>query len=545
MESKATEAEDLSLEERQKLGGEVDRKYTAWREPRRVFELQWFINAAYENGKQSSEAIQTLSNIQDISKLDRRKKNIANKLWAKKRTRFAKFARTRPKPIVVPFNTDRKSRLDARATERALSYFYEKSDQEQKCLDALLWAGKTGKAYWWFHWNDTKSAVLRNNNPLTSTESLEDFDGGEVELEVDSAYSVLVPDLRQSHIGDQPEIMRVRVMDTEEMKTRYTEFANFIKPDSHLTSPFEFERQISYLSGNEAGALASMASDMKGPMKGTLVKEHYTKSNSKYPKGRMVVVMNGIAVKVQDELPFGFYNMENPYPCSEFMDFPQVGQFYVTTFTEQLIPLQRGYNILRDKLEAQIRMNVHPKWMVPRQARIPKGALTNEEGEVVEWNYIPGMPEPHSITPGNVAADAWRFAQMLQKEFDDISSLTPSFEGKVGGSKSGFQTNLLQEASDSVHSPDARGYELAVKDAAYKIRRLMKQGYTVPRLLSFSGRSNTPEVFEFSSENIDEHATIVVQIGSASRVQEFNNSLTFMRKDFLATQGTRNYEEGF
>jgi hypothetical protein len=207
--------------------------------------------------------------------------------------------------------------------------------------------------------------------------------------------------------------------------------------------------------------------------------------------------------------------MTNPYPFIEFMDMPQVGQFYVGTFIEQLIPLQRGYNMLRDKLETQIRLNIHPKWMVTKQARISKGALTNESSEVVEWSYIPGMPEPHAITPGNVAADAWRFAQMLNKEFDDISQIQPSFEGKTGAAKSGLQTNLLQEASDSVHSPDARGFELAIIDASYKIRRMMKTGYTVPRLLSFSGRSNVPEVMEFSSENIDEHASIIVQVGSA------------------------------
>lgn len=509
-----------TLQKARKLGAEIDQKYTAWRSPRRPHELQWFITAAYDRGKQSTESIQSVSsvvNIAEVGKIDRRKKNIANKLWAKGRARHAKFAKTRPKGIVVPFNTDRKSRLDARMTERALDYTYERVDEEQKYTDAILWAGYTGKSYWVYTWNPNKIAQLRKKpSELTGEQSpIEDFKGGDIDIAVDSAYTILVPDLGRSHLKDQDEMLHVRVMDVDDMKLQYKEFAEYIKPDSHRGSPFEFERQIAHLSGSDAGALASMSSDLKSPMSQVLVKEYYKKPNGTYPEGRHVVVMNGIAVHQEDKLPFGFADMENPYPFTEFADMPQVGQFYCTTFREQLIPLQRGYNILRDKLEANIRLNISPKWIVPRQARIPKGALTNLDSEVVEWNFIPGMPEPHSVTPGSMVADAWRWAQLLTKEFDDISQVQPSFEGKVGGAKSGLQTNLLQEASDSVHSPDARGFELAIRDASYKIRRMMKNFYDIPRLLSFAGRSNTPEVYEFSEKNIDEHARIVVQVGSA------------------------------
>jgi len=43
----------------------------------------------------------------------------------------------------------------------------------------------------------------------------------------------------------------------------------------------------------------------------------------------------------------------------------------------------------------------------------------------------------------------------------------------------------------------------------------MKLGYTVPRLITVLGRNSEPEVLEFSSEAIDEHADISVKAGSA------------------------------
>lgn len=519
--------EEYSIEERKKIGGEVEKKYTGWREPRRTYELQWFITAAYIDGKHTSETIQSLSTIQDLSKTERRKKNIANKLWAKHRARFAKFAKTRPKPIVVPFTTERQARLDARATEHALEYTYERTGQEQKYVDVLQWAARTGKAYWFLNWNPDKLVTIKTKNDVTHTSTLHDVPEGDVEIEVGSGFDILVPEVRQFHLGKQSEVMHVQVKDIKAMRKKYEEYAEFINPDSRMTSPFEFERQISYISGSEAGALASMSTDTKGPQDGVITKTIYTAPNGEFPKGRMIIVMNGFAVKIQNELPFGFHDMENPYPIVEFADMPGIGRFYCGTFVEQLIPLQRGYNMLRDKLEAHIRMGVHPKTIVARQARVAKGAFTNEATEIIEWNFIPGMPEPHHLQAANVAPDAWRFAQLITKEFDDISQVQPSVEGKTGAAKSGLQTSLLQEASDSVHSPDARGFELSVMDASYKMRRIMKLMYTVPRLLSYSGRSAIPEVYEFSEKNIDEHASIVVQIGSglakykSTQIQQF------------------------
>ena len=43
----------------------------------------------------------------------------------------------------------------------------------------------------------------------------------------------------------------------------------------------------------------------------------------------------------------------------------------------------------------------------------------------------------------------------------------------------------------------------------------MAMGYTVPRLISIVGKNHAPDVFEFSQDQIDEHADVVVQAGSA------------------------------
>jgi len=509
------------MAEKKALSSEVEKKFEAWRDDRHQHELQWFINAANLRGNQTTGTQPVWNRLKSIADLDeplRQKRLAINRLQAKFKARFAKFAKARPRPIVVPFSSDRRDKQDAKASERALEYYWEKYNLEQSYLDALLWAGNCGKSFWWFHWDADAIVPVSQEDPQSGEIGIIDKQLGDIRVEVGNAFEVLVSDPQIAHIADQPEIMRVKVRRVEDLKKRYPQHASKIKRDTSDDQYFEFERQIASLSTTATGSLASLNVD--NPILGSdegraMVKELFTAPNADNPEGRYVVVISGVVVKQQDELPFGFHDLKNPFPVVEFQDIQAVGQFWTTTFIEQLIPIQRAYNNVRAQLEEQMDLNIHPKWFTPKQAQIPDSAFTNVAAEVIEYNWIPGMPEPHAITPGNIAADAWRYLQALREEMDDVSQIQPPSEGKVASAKSGFQTNLLQEANDAVHAPDARGFELTIQDAAIKIRRMMKLGYTEERMLTFAGRNSAPQVFAFSTGQIDEHAAIRVQVGSA------------------------------
>jgi hypothetical protein len=77
-----------------------------------------------------------------------------------------------------------------------------------------------------------------------------------------------------------------------------------------------------------------------------VVKELFTKPNGKYPNGRYVVVGGNVLLKQMDELPYEFGG-ENPYPVVEFVDVQMAGQFWPTTIVEQLISLQKEYNLIQ------------------------------------------------------------------------------------------------------------------------------------------------------------------------------------------------------
>jgi hypothetical protein len=227
-----------------------------------------------------------------------------------------------------------------------------------------------------------------------------------------------------------------------------------------------------------------------------------------------MVAASNVLLKEQDELPY-FADLQNPYPCVDFVDFEQAGQYWGTTIVEQLIQPQREYNLIRSKLAQHLRLMVHPKLLVTTAHNLQPGTWTADAGEVIVTAFVPGLQPPTPWMPPPISRDAWQAFDLLKGEIEDITQIFPESEGKIGGSQSGFQTNLLQEATDAVHGPDIRAHELAIEEAAYKLRRMMKLGYKPARLLTVTGRDLEPEAFEFHKDDIDEAADIVVQAGSA------------------------------
>lgn len=555
---------------------ECEERFDRWSEDRRPHEGQWFVNAAYYRGRPLPSGVFTGDRANQLRPLTEllatqrlRKRVTINRLQAKIRARLAKFLRNRPLPVVAPATAEIKDKLNARATTKALTYAWRKFRLEDKYHEACLWSSIAGRGYWWFHWDPT--AMVRVAVPpgaqlmLPPTEEEEALEApdpiekegddfmegmeapepmsppsppqqggtepgtgttvidvplGDIRIEVGSPFEVLIADPGVERIADQPEIMRITVRAVKEIRARYPERGAYVEPTTTEDEALHFERRIANLTAAGMATGPALISRSGGTMderqRGThvLVKEWFMRPTAEYPRGRYVVVANGVLLKDEDELPYGFHLTPNPYPVVDFPDLLTPGQYWNTTVLEQLIGPQTLYDNLRSKIEAYLQLMIFPKLLVAKQHRLPAGSWTDDAGEMIEYWAHPGIPDPKPWTPPPIAADAWRTIDLIREEMDTVAHIFPEAEGRVGEASSGFQTNLLQEATDAIHAPDIKVHERALEDAAYKIRALMKYGYTVPRLITVAGRDMEAEVFEFSADQIDEYADIRVETGS-------------------------------
>lgn len=508
-------AKRLGANQNSEAVGEVDEKYGRWRSDRRPYETTWFYNAALIRGLMNVRFNPMLNTLESRKTPAHRSRDSVNIILPKVKAKLSKFLKNRAIPVVQPASTDHEDILNAQATTKVLEYLWDKLLLEEKYEEALLWSMQTGKSFWWFRWDTTKVGQVQAPPDALGVKKVEDVPLGDVQVELGTAFELLVSDPGVTRLANQPEIMRVKAVLTADLQKQFPE-AGQIKSEIKESDLFQYQKQIASLGAKALSGMShSISGNDKEQEKYTVRKELFTAPTGDKPEGRYLVVAGGQLLH-QDVLPYGFSTTSNPFPVVEFADTLTAGQFWPTTMVEQLAPIQSQRTRVRNTMDENLKLHTHPRIFVPQQARIHKDAFGSEAGEKIPYNFQPGMPFPQQwiLPTPNISRDAYEMLRILDTEADTVTNLFPASMGAQGAT-SGFDTNLLQEAADSVHAPDIRRNELALRDAAFKMRRLAKMGYDIPRLIALVGRDKTPDVFEFSQEQIDEHANILIDTGSA------------------------------
>lgn len=515
------------------------KKFGRWAQQRKPFESAWFLNAAMLRGQQRVEYSDTLGRLVSQVVPASRIQISINRIRPKIVARLSKFFKNRPRPMVIPASADQQDILNARATEAFLTYQWYKQRLEEKYRDARMWASVAAKGFLWIRWDASAAAKVKvQSDPLQEPKEEVVPQMGDISIEVGSPFEIYPADNTLAHLGQQPEFIRARNRKKADLQAHFPSLKlEDLQEDTAgaASSTQKTLERLSTLNKKQDDRGLGGMPGVESRKDEVLVLEHFVAPCAKYPQGLYRVVV-GEQLAHRGDLPHDFWqHPDNPYPVVEFADAQNPGQFWNTTYVEQMIDLQREYNLVRSMISENLRMMARPKIVVYTQHQLAEGAWTNAAGEIVELNYIPGLPPPQVVQPANIASDAWQLLSMIQREFDDLTLLPPAAMGATGSATSGYQTNLLQEAVEGAHAPDIRQDEFAIQELAWKMRKLAKLLYSAPRLLAVLGDNMSTEVMAFGQNQIDEFAEVRIQAGSmlpdlkTSRIQ----MITTMFKDGL------------
>jgi hypothetical protein len=387
---------------------------------RRPYEMQWYLNGLGVRTGADAKMHPVLQRLEQLSNEPKhRKRYRINRIRVKFLAKVAKYTNTRPKPTVIPASNDREDVLDARFTQYFLRYLYDTLDLEAKYEEVVSWAEITGKAFWATRWDPTLVARIRDPRTGQPVEA----QVGDVAVDVTTAFEILVDDPGVQTLGRQRKIARVRVELVADVEARHQMQPGTLEGDTSGDDLFQFQRQIAdigaqYATGSSVfvhrGGRNARNADRKDYI---LVKEYFEAPNAKYPKGRYIVVAGQRAIKYQEQLPYGFWTFKsNPYPFIEFAAAVNPGQFWPTTMVEQLLSLQEQYSTFRSKLIEQLSLSMHPKLLVPRNAKVAENANNSEPGEKIYYTQLPGMQPPQWQSAPNVSTDTWRLFDTLRME---------------------------------------------------------------------------------------------------------------------------------
>jgi hypothetical protein len=486
---------------------------------RRPLEFQWATNIAYYKGFQHlrfNPVAQSLS--RDLENED----YIINRISSFVETRLAKLTQSKPILGVLPDKPDMDTKMAAEISERLLKHNWKTQRKDEKLRTLLLLMLFCGSAFKKIIWNpESGEPIYSDQNEQgevvfdenTGRQKMHKVFQGEIENHVKSAFSILASPGSRG-IEDALWIMDRSLMTVQEIVEKYGEdnidMEKLLESKPDLTHYEKFVQSLgSPAFSGFIGFLSNrmLSGDKIKDHEFCLVKEFWMKPNYVYPEGVLATVIGSQLVQFEDwpyeckEYPFVKYDEhEDPY------------SFYGQSTITRLIPIQRHYNRARTQIAKNADLMANVKWKVQKGHGMADDALTDEEGEVVEYNPNVTGPEQMGVAPLP--------NYVIENQNQDIVDFRD-----VGGEKEASQLPFpnitagvaLETASELANIPIIpviRSLENSmVKEGRLELL-LANEFYNDPRTLKIVGENNQVRIMKFKNEDLKYQTDVTIQMES-------------------------------
>lgn len=493
-----------------KLAALVDGYFEQALSARKPYERQWYTNKSFYDGKQYVEWSPREGKLTPAPIRDRNTPRIViNKIRPIVRTEISKLISQKPTATVMPQSNDDEDRFAAIGAEQVWQSLYNRRDFERVMRNAAYWLTITGtafiKTYWDSNQYDADSDVY-----------------GDVKWAALSPFNVLVPDLLEQDLQEQPWVMCVYYKPVEFLQTM---FGDTLPKGEHIVSDSGSQQ---FMSAQLLGVPGTEDSKARN----ALVIELYVKPgfSTALPKGGFVTLVNGRIVQAAlNGMPYE----HGQYPLAKIEHIP-TGRFYAESTITDLIPLQIEYN----RTQSQI-IEAKNKTTKP-QIVFDEGSVTVQNVSTEPGQWIPVRPNAQRPTPLPIQELPSYVVQMnerMQLNFEDISGQHEVSRGSAPpGVNAATAIAYLQERDDSYIATTVASLETAIQTTARQSLSLCATYWDIERLVKATGEDGAFEAITLKGSDIQRGLDLRIEAGSAlpeSKSAKIANVTDFMKMQFI------------
>jgi hypothetical protein len=253
-----------------------------------------------------------------------------------------------------------------------------------------------------------------------------------------------------------------------------------------------YNLENSRISTGGLGYTASVQRYAKGTIpNAVLVIEASYLPCKKYPNGKLITVVGDkLAVYMDLPWPVG-EDMKPAHPFTKQICIRRVGCFWGKTVIERMIPVQRRYNALKNKIQEYLNHIVTPVWFAEEDSIVYRDEIAEtgmRAGEIVEHRAGTSPPKAGQI-PQIPAALITEEDKLLQL-FTTISGISDfSSQSSVAPGTPGIVAEMMKQQDDSRASLTTENIEIAAKEIGRKWLRLLKSFANTPRITRMVGEN--------------------------------------------------------
>jgi len=472
-----------------------NRMFKIARQARLNFERQWYVNMAFYSGKQwvqwqnsvlNATALATeasFTRLYEPAAPPWRVRMVSNKIRPIIRGELAKVTKEKPRGFVIPRTTDDADLAAAKAGDSLIEYLFTERALKKISRRSMWWTLMCGTSFIkdWYDPNVVDSSGVN----------------GSIMVEPVSPFHLMVPDVQQEEIEDQPFVIHTMAKDPDWVKKAFK--GKDVQADATSVGGALEQKFLTALGITEQPEAKRYVN----------VREFWIKPNGKFPQGAKILATQNDILGIREEWEF----QHSEYPFSKLDHIP-TGRFYAESTITDLIPLQRERNRTRSQLiENKNRMS-KPQLIAPKGSINPK-SITSEPGLVIF--YTPGFTAPQPLQLQPIPSYVTEELERIDVDMMDIASQHEITKGGVPpGVSAATAISFLAEQDDSKLAPTISSLEEAMEKIGRHMLNHVAQFWTSERQIQVIGENGQFEAYMFSRSNIKGNTDFKVEAGSAT-----------------------------
>lgn len=421
----------------------------------------------------------------------------ANLLLPASQARLARMLKNPPRYDVRPNSLDEEDKEAAKLGIDVINMVWDKEKINRKRIDLGMWLQECGHAYMKVSFDDQKGEPIVD--PISG--EIVGFEG-DVRVDVCSAFECF-PDPLAKTLEECGKFAQAKVRKLEYFREHYPEAGHLVKEEGAWLLSAQYEMRINTL--NTVGPMSSGTSEQ---MKNAAIEiSYYEKRSKKYPKGRHVVVANGVLLKNSD-LPYG------EIPFSKFDDVVIGGKYYSESIITHGRPLQEQYNRVLNKRAEWTNKLLAGKIIAAKGHGLQPQSLNNRT-EVVEYDPVPNASEPHAMDMPVMPSYAYSEGDTIKKDLYEIYGSSDVSRGQLpSASIPAKGLEILLEADETRLGIEVEQHEHAYARLGQLILKCAGENYTMDRKLKKRKTQGGYEIRSFTGEDLKRNYDVTVIRGS-------------------------------
>lgn len=457
-------------------------------------ELNWNLNVNFLSGNQYCDIDYLGNKIFSIEKLyDYQERAVYNNIAPIIETRMAKLSAVVPDLGAITSSSDMKEILNAKISTAVLKSTFKTIGFANKIKQALAISETVGTVFYKTIWDKHSGEVATKKDGV-------EIRTGDVHTDICSPYEIFPESLYIEDISEQRSIIHAKPYHIEKVKDIWD-----VELKPFAVNMFSLSNVANVTGGlGWTGSAQTVSSDKKDNY--DIILEYYEKPTKKYLKGRFIVVaFYNKKLIYSGEMPYENENYAKVgYPFVKQVAINKPGCFFGMSVIERLIPIQRDYNAIQNRINEYLN-------------RAALGIPVVEDGSVdidnlEYYGMPPGMPLVYSRgsePPRFMDTPALPYSFMAKQDkleqafisVSGISELSKSSQAPTNVT-SGTALSVLAQQDETRLSITAENIRTAVLETGKQWLRLYRQFAIFKRMLNLGGEDLDNAAVMWKNENL-------------------------------------------